>query len=154
MKKFISLLVISVFAIPFAETSAQQTSGQESKVTIEDFISEHNSFEVNPDGEIKPINNRDINKKIKFFIEEKYPNVEYTRNVIWDSYETFLSPYDIKHHHTFIVQVKVNEVERLKYLEIYYSPKTKKVSSDDEWDEDEEEFLTVEKVKEVEAINS
>ena len=154
MKKFISLLVISLFAIPFAEISAQQTSGQESKVAIVDFISEHNSFEVNPDGEIKPINNREINKKIKFFIEEKYPNVEYTRNVIWDSYETFLSPYDIKHHHTFIVQVKVNEVERLKYLEIYYSPKTKKVSSDDEWDEDEEEFLTVEKVKEVEAINS
>ena len=154
MKKFISLLVISLFAIPFAEISAQQTSGQESKVAIVDFISEHNSFEVNPDGEIKPINNREINKKIKFFIEEKYPNVEYTRNVIWDSYETFLSPYDIKHHHTFIVQVKVEEVERLKYLEIYYNPKTEKVSSDDEWDEDEEEFLTVDKVKEVEAINS
>jgi|TARA_B100000767_G_C19776811_1_gene543026 hypothetical protein len=154
MKKFISLLVISLFAIPFAETSAQQISGQESKVTIVDFISEHNSFEVNPDGEIKPINNREINKKIKFFIEEKYPNVEYTRNVIWDSYETFLSPYDIKHHHTFIVQVKVKEVERLKYLEIYYNPKTEKVFSDDEWDEDEEEFLTLEKVKEVEAINS
>ena len=103
---------------------------------------------LNPSTTVKSI------KKIRFFIEEKYLNVQFTRNIIWDSYETFLSPYDIKHHHTFIVQVKVKEVERLKYLEIYYNPKTEKVSSDDEWDEDEEEFLTLEKVKEVEAINS
>jgi len=149
MKKFISLLLISLFAIPFAGISAQ-----ESKVTIEDFISEHNNFEVNTDGEIKPINNREINKKIKFFIEEKYVNVEFTRNVIWDSYETFLSPYDIKHLHTFIVQVKVNEVERLKYLEIYYNPKTLKVSTDHEWDHDEEEFLKIEKDQEVDSINA
>ena len=67
MKKFISLVIISFFAVQFSQTSAQET-----KVTIEDFITEHNGFEVNPDGEIKPINNREINKKIRFFIEEKY----------------------------------------------------------------------------------
>ena len=121
MKKFLSFLVISIFTLQFAETSAQET-----KVTIEDFITEHNNFEINPDGEIKPMNNREINKKIKFFIEEKFVNVEYTRNVIWDSYETFLSPFDIKHQHTFIVQVKVTNVERLKYLEIKYNPQIKK----------------------------
>ena len=81
MKKFYSLLIVSLFAVQFA-----QTSGQETKVTIEDFITEHDGFEVNADGEIKPINNREINKKIRFFIEEKYLNVEFTRNIIWDSY--------------------------------------------------------------------
>ena len=149
MKKFISLVIVSLFAIQFSQSTAQ-----EAKVTIEDFITEHNGFEVNEDGEIKPVNNREINKKIKFFIEEKYLNVEYTRNVIWDSYETFLSPYDIYHMHTFIVQVKVSGINRLKYLEISYNPKTMKVSSDFEWNSEEGEFIQVEVDKEVEAINS
>ena len=74
-------------------------------------------------------------KRFRFFIEEKYLNVEFTRNVIWDSYETFLSPYDIHHMHTFIVQVKVAGIDRLKYLEISYNPKTLKVTSDFEWNE-------------------
>ena len=149
MKKFISLVIISFFAVQFSQTSAQET-----KVTIEDFIAEHSGFEVNIDGEIKPINNREINKKIKFFIEEKYLNVEFTRNVIWDSYETFLSPYDIHHMHTFIVQVKVEGIDRLKYLEISYNPKTLKVTSDFEWNKEEGEFIKSEVDKEVEAINS
>ena len=66
MKKLISLVIISFFAIHFSQTSAQET-----KVTIEAFIVEHSGFEVNPDGEIKPINNREINKKIRFFVEDK-----------------------------------------------------------------------------------
>jgi hypothetical protein len=149
MKKFISLVVISIFAVQFSQISAQ-----EAKVTIEDFVTEHNGFEVNEDGEIKPINNREINKKIRFFVEEKYLNVEYTRNVIWDSYKTFLSPYDIYHMHTFIVQVKVKGVNRLKYLEVTYNPKTLKVSSQFDWNADESEFIKNEVDKEVEAINS
>ncbi|MDG1263260.1 MAG: hypothetical protein P8N57_01515 [Flavobacteriaceae bacterium] len=149
MKKFYSLLIVSLFAVQFAQTSAQET-----KVTIEDFITEHDGFEVNADGEIKPINNREINKKIRFFIEEKYLNVQFTRNIIWDSYETFLSPYDIYHSHRFIVQVKVNGIDRLKYLEIAYNPKTLKVSSNFEWNEEEAEFVKNEVDKEVEAINS
>ena len=149
MKKLISLVIISFFSVQFSQTSAQET-----KVTIEDFIVEHSGFEVNPDGEIKPINNREINKKIRFFVEEKYLNVEFTRNVIWDSYETFLSPYDKYHMHTFIVQVKVEGVERLKYLEVSYNPKTLKVTSDFEWNEEEGEFVKNEVDKEVEAINS
>ena len=48
MKKFISLVIISFFAVQFSQTSAQET-----KVTIEDFIAEHSGFEVNVDGEIK-----------------------------------------------------------------------------------------------------
>ena len=56
--------------------------------------------------------------------------------------------------HTFIVQVKVAGIDRLKYLEISYNPKTLKVTSDFEWNEEEGEFVKSEVDKEVEAINS
>ena len=56
--------------------------------------------------------------------------------------------------HTFIVQVKVEGIDRLKYLEISYNPKTLKVTSDFEWNKEESEFIKSEVDKEVEAINS
>ena len=49
MKKFYSLLIVSLFTVQFAQTSAQET-----KVTIEDFITEHNGFEVNADVKLNP----------------------------------------------------------------------------------------------------
>ena len=97
-------------------------TAQEKRVSIDDFVKEHQGLEENEQGEIVPINDREINKKVRFFIEEKYLNVEYTRNIIWDSYETFISPYDRYHYHTFIVQVKVEGFKRLKYLEVNYYP--------------------------------
>lgn len=110
-------------------------------VKIDDFVSQHNGFEENDEGEINPINLKDINKRIRFFVEEKYPKiVEFTRNIIWDSYETFLSPSERFHSHTFIVQVKVNEVDRLKYLEVQYDPYERKVTGDFKWIEEDEEF--------------
>ena len=97
MKKFRSLLLILVvFGL------ATPITAQVQKVGIEDFIEQHQGFEENADGEIIPINIKEINKKIRFFVEEKYPNVEYTRNIIWDSYETFISPFDKFHFHTFL----------------------------------------------------
>ena len=132
-----------------------QVYAQEKRVTIDDFVTEHNGLEENQDGEIVPINDREINKKIRFFIEEKYDNVEYTRNIIWDSYETFISPYDRRHHHTFIVQVKVIDVKRLKYLEVDYYPNTKLIDSHFEWDEEIQEFEEKEVVEEeAAAINA
>ena len=118
-------------------------------VKINDFVVQHNGFEENEEGEINPINLKDINKRIRFFIEEKYPDiVEFTRNIIWDSYGTFLSPSDRYHSHTFIVQVKVTDVDRLKYLEVHYDPYKKKVSGDFKWiAEDEEFYLVNEKVE-------
>ena len=66
--------------------------GQIVTVKIEDFVTQHNGFEENEEGEINPINLKEINKRIRFFIEEKYPKiVDFTRNIIWDSYGTFLS---------------------------------------------------------------
>ena len=130
-------------------------SAQVQRVKIEDFITEHQGFEENEAGEITPINIKEINKKIRFFVEERYPEiVEYTRNIIWDSYKTFLSPSDIYHYHTFIVQVKVQGHDRLKYLEVTYYPRNQKIESGFEWDDNTMEFEDKTEVKQVEAINS
>ena len=115
--------------------------GQIVTVKIDDFVNQHNGFEENEEGEINPINLKEINKRIRFFIEEKYPKiVEFTRNIIWDSYGTFLSPSERYHTHTFIVQVKVADIDRLKYLEVHYDPYEKKVSGDFKWIPEDEEF--------------
>ena len=118
--------------------------GQIVTVKIEDFVTQHNGFEENEEGEINPINLKEINKRIRFFIEEKYPKiVDFTRNIIWDSYGTFLSPSDRYHSHTFIVQVKVTDVDRLKYLEVQYDPYEKKVTGNFQWIPEDEEFYMV-----------
>ncbi len=151
---------ISLFTLFFAFWISFFSYAQIDKVKIEDFVSEHSGFEENEDGEIVPINIKEINKKIRFFVEEKYPNVELTRNIIWDSYTTFLSPSDKFHFHVFIVQVKVHkmvsgekdqiivrkkqDIERLKYLEVIYNPFTDKVSSNFKWFSDDEEFYAQE----------
>jgi hypothetical protein len=124
-------------------------SAQQQRVKIKDFIIEHEGFEDNEAGEITPINIKEINKKIRFFVEERYPEiVEYTRNIIWDSYKTFLSSSEIYHYHSFIAQVKVNDLDRLKYVEVIYNPFVKKVKGDFEWiPEDEEFYLVDEKEK-------
>ncbi|MGC6524217.1 MAG: hypothetical protein ACON4L_06505 [Flavobacteriaceae bacterium] len=135
MKKFIfGLIIFALYIVPTSNWA------QTEKVVIEDFIEQHQGFEENDEGEIIPINIKEINKKIRFFVEEKYPNVEYTRNIIWDSYETFISPFDKFHFHTFICQIKVKELQRLKYLEVTYNPLDGKVNSDFEWYEEQEEF--------------
>ena len=124
-------------------------SAQVQRVKIEDFITEHRGFEENEVGEITPINIKEINKKIRFFVEERYPEiVEYTRNIIWDSYKTFLSPSDIYHYHTFIAQVKVNDLDRLKYVEVIYNPFIKKIKGDFEWITEDEEFYLIDEKEE------
>ena len=135
--------------LSFALFSAVVVSAQEKSVQIEDFIAEHQGFEENEAGEITPINIKAINKRIKFFIEARYSNiVESTRNIIWDSYKTFLSPSHLYHFHSFIAQVKVKELDRLKYVEVRYNPYLKRVAGDFVWiPEDEEFYLIDEKEK-------
>ena len=129
-------------------------SAQDKKITIPDLKAQFDLLNENEAGEIDPINDKEINKKVKFFIEEKFLNVEYTRNIIWDSYETFLSPFDRYHYHTYIVQVKVEDVDRLKYIEVKYNPNTDKIESNFEWNEDIEDFEELEEEKEAAAINT
>jgi len=109
-----------------------------------DFIDQHNSFEQNDAGEVNAINDKEINKLIRFFIQGKfYGLVEMTRSIVWDSYETFISPTKRNHLSKFIIQVKVKDVERLKYLEVLYNPHEKKVETNFEWDYKDEEFNLV-----------
>ena len=139
---FSLLISLALFCTAFLSAQVQ-------RVKIEDFITEHQGFEENEAGEITPINIKEINKKIRFFVEERYPEiVEYTRNIIWDSYKTFLSPSDIYHYHTFIAQVKVNDLDRLKYVEVIYNPFIKKVKGDFEWIPEDEEFYLIDEKEE------
>lgn len=145
MKKLL-LLSISLFTLAL--------SAQDKKITIPDLKAQFDLLNENPAGEIDPINDKEINKKIKFFIEERYLNVEYTRNIIWDSYETFLSPFDRYHFHTYIVQVKVEEEDRLKYIEVKYNPNTDKIESNFQWSDKIKDFEEIEVEKEAAAINT
>jgi hypothetical protein len=145
MKKLL-LLSIALFSLGL--------SAQDKKITIPDLKAQFDLLNENEAGEIDPINDKEINKKVKFFIEEKFLNVEYTRNIIWDSYETFLSPFDRYHYHTYIVQVKVEDVDRLKYIEVKYNPNKDAIESNFEWNADIEDFEEVKIEKEVAAINA
>lgn len=140
--------IFSLF-ISFALFCNAAVYAQQQRVKIEDFIAEHEGFEENEAGEITPINIKEINKTIRFFVEERYPEiVESTRNIIWDSYKTFLSPSDIYHYHTFIAQVKVKDLERLKYVEVIYDPFVKKAKGDFEWIPKDEEFYLIQEKEE------
>ena len=145
MKKIL-LLSIALFSLSL--------SAQDKKITIPDLKAQFDLLNENEAGEIDPINDKEINKKVKFFIEEKFLNVEYTRNIIWDSYETFLSPFDRYHFHTYIVQVKVEDIARRKYIEVKYNPNTDAIESDFEWNADIEDFEEVEVEKVAAAINA
>lgn len=145
---FMKFSIFSLF-ISFALFCNAAVYAQQQRVKIEDFIAEHEGFEENEAGEITPINIKEINKIIRFFVEERYPEiVESTRNIIWDSYKTFLSPSDIYHYHTFIAQVKVKDLERLKYVEVIYDPFVKKAKGDFEWIPEDEEFYLIQEKEE------
>ena len=114
------------------------------KVALSDFVKEHENFVENDAGEIDPINVKEINKIVKFLVEEKFTNLEHTRNIIWDSYETYVSPFSRWHKHTFIVQVKMENVERYKYVEVTYDPKSKEADTEYSWVDEKEDFFIVE----------
>ena len=114
------------------------------KVALSDFVKEHENFVENDAGEIDPINVKEINKIVKFLVEEKFTNLEHTRNIIWDSYETYVSPFSRWHKHTLIVQVKMENVERYKYVEVTYDPKSKEADTEYSWVEEKEDFFILE----------
>jgi hypothetical protein len=121
-------------------------ANQDQKAGLEKFITEHQGFldvmerKNLKEDEIVPLNVNEINKVIRAFVGSTYPNVQFTRNIIWDSYTSFISPFDKYHHHNFIAQVKVKDIKRLKYLEVYYNPVSQKANSDFVWIESDEEF--------------
>ena len=62
---------------------------------------------------------------------------------MWDSYETYLSPYDRHHYHTFIAGVKVENISRMKYVNVNYYPDTQKINSSFQWDNELKDFVEI-----------
>ena len=64
-------------------------NAQKQIVTFDNFIEQHQGLD-NASGELVPIQISEIEQKIQFFIEEKFPDlVERIDNTLWDSYESF-----------------------------------------------------------------
>lgn len=87
-----------------------------------------------------PIDVKLVNQKINQYVAATYPNVQYTRNIVWKSYATFISPYSSHHFHVFLAQVKVSGVRTVKYLEVLFNPETNTIKGDFQWDEEKEKF--------------
>ena len=87
-----------------------------------------------------PIDVKLINQKVSQYVATTYPNVQYTRNIVWKSYATFISPYSSHHFHVFLAQVKVSGVRTVKYLEVFYNPLTGTINGDFQWDDEKEKF--------------
>lgn len=125
---------------------ALEIANQEQKPTLEDLTREHANYvqmieeKNNGQNELVPLNINRINKMVKNFVRENFDNVEYTRNIIWNSYSTFISPYSKHHYHSFIAQVRVKGFRQRKYIEVFYNPLTEKISSDFVWDDENGKF--------------
>lgn len=87
-----------------------------------------------------PLDVKSINDKVNQYVAATYPNVEYTRNVVWKSYATFISPYSSHHFHVFLAQVKVRGIRGVKYLEVFFDPLTNTIKGDFQWEEENEKF--------------
>lgn len=126
-----------------------EIANQSRTPSLKDIVSEHEGFlqmiRLKNQGQngLVPLDVETINGQIKEHVNGKYKNIEYTRNIIWNSYSTFMSPYSKHHYHSFIAQVKVKGIRIIKYLELFYNPVTKQVTSDFVWVEEEQEFLRI-----------
>lgn len=126
---------------------ALKIANQPKTPTLDEIVSEHKGFlqmiKLKNQGRngMVPLDVEAINEKVENYVNQKYNNIEYTRNIIWNSYSTFMSPYSKYHYHSFIAQVKVKGIRIIKYLELFFNPVTGEVNSDFVWMEDEEEFL-------------
>ena len=130
---------------------ALKIKNQPQKATINDLITEHRSFS---DGVVQNTiyfnksRQEELNyifEEIKVFVEKKYTRPDFIMNIVWDSYYTFVSNYDIYHYHSFVVQVKMKNSTKNKFFEVYYNPSTKKITTDFQWVEKAQEYLRISK---------
>lgn len=81
-----------------------------------------------------------INEKISSFCLQTYSNIDFIMNIVFDSYHTFISAYDVYHYYTFIVQVKIKGSSVPNFIEVFYNPTTEYVNSDFLWSNDRETY--------------
>lgn len=119
---------------------------QTPKPSIDEIISEYRDL-------LKGVNNNiiyfnyskedelnKINKSISEYVIGNYQNIEFIMNISFDSYFTFVGSYDKYHYYTFIVQVKLSNFKFPFFLEVFYNPKTKTVTSDFVWDNNKQNY--------------
>ena len=122
---------------------------QDQKAKINDMIVEHKSFLAGMSNNTVYYNKsketelKEIYKKITSFSKNQYGNIDFLMNISWDSYNTFVSAYDTYHYHTFVVQVKVKNINRNKFLEVYYNPVYDRVTSDFIWNDASQQYSRI-----------
>ena len=120
---------------------SSQIMAQQSIVGFEDFIEQHQGLD-NASGELVPIRISEIEMKINFFIEEKFPDlVEKIDNILWDSYETYTTHSYKNHNHKFVVVLNIKGEEEPKFYDVIYDPNLKTVKSEYEWNEEKQDFI-------------
>ena len=122
---------------------------QDQKAKINDMIIEHKSFLSGMSNNTvyynksKELELKAIYEKITSFSQSQYGNIDFLMNISWDSYNTFVSAYDTYHYHTFVVQVKVKNINRNKFLEVYYNPVYDRVTSDFIWNDTSQQYSRI-----------
>ena len=119
---------------------------QETKPQIEDLLVEYRALlgGVNDNfiyfNQAKEDELSSINDRVSNLILQQYPNVDFIMNIVFDSYHTFVSAYDMYHYYTFIVQVKLKGNSLPNFIEVFFNPTTGIVNSDFLWSNDRETF--------------
>lgn len=119
---------------------------QDSKPAIDDLLLEYRALlgGVNDNfiyfNQAKEDELNSINDRVSNLILQQYPNVDLIMNIVFDSYHTFVSAYDVYHYYTFIVQVKLKGNSLPNFIEVFFNPTTGIVSSDFLWSNDRETF--------------
>ena len=119
---------------------------QDSKPVIDDLLLEYRALlgGVNDNfiyfNQAKEDELNSINDRVSNLILLQYPNVDFAMNIVFDSYHTFVSAYDIYHYYTFIVQVKLKGNSLPNFIEVFFNPTTGIVNSDFLWSNDRETF--------------
>lgn len=122
-------------------------ANQKNKPSISDFTNSFQRFveirsqKNNGVTGASPVDIEGLSDLIESYVEKNYSIVQYVRNIVWDSYETYISPYSKHHYHTFVVQVKVESSSMFKYFKVLYNPTTKIVNSDFYWDQEGLKFI-------------
>lgn len=126
-----------------------EIANQSSVPTIDQMINVHQGFidlsiEKNRgQNNFVPLDMKALNPIVSDYVKANYPEVDYTRNVTWSTYNTFISPYSSYHYHTFLAHVKIKGLRQTQYLEIFYNPMNNNIRSDRKWDVEEKRFFKV-----------
>tara|TARA_A100001011_G_scaffold363578_1_gene413601 strand:- start:4 stop:846 length:843 start_codon:yes stop_codon:yes gene_type:complete len=112
------------------------------KTSIENII---NDYKQLVDGEnknqvpgfsIMDSENYEIYDQIVDYVTKNFSNVSFVMNIAWDSYNTYLSNYDIYHYHTYIVRVKLKDSDIYQFIEVFYNPFNNQAISDFVWNQE------------------